>query len=72
MPVPIKVAYVLFKNRSKKVVPVTSIENYKEVISKKLTKCKVWFFGHKKKNDMLLNAHILLLGCKYTFYYLKR
>lgn len=41
MPVPIKDAYVIFKNKSKKVVPITSIENHKEVISKKITKCKV-------------------------------
>lgn len=60
-----KVAYVIFKNRGQKIVSVTSIENYKEVIDKKLRKCKVWYYGHKKKNDILLNAYILLLGRKY-------
>lgn len=64
----IKVALVMFKDETQKIVPLESIENFfpkKKNDFKKNQKYKVWWFGTKSKNDNLLNGHILLLGCKY-------
>lgn len=70
---PISHAFVDYSNDRcnglKAVVPITSIEKFVPKNNKdfaKNKKYKVWLKGTKNKDDLLLKAHILLLGSKYT------
>lgn len=68
MPDYVNVALVLFRNDTQKIVSVTSIENFDpkhETDFRKDKKYKVWLLEKKTEDDVLLNCHILLLGCKY-------
>ena len=58
---------VLFANGMEKVLSTRSIENHHPKTATDFVrnqKYKVWLHGDKGKNDILLNAFILLLGGK--------
>lgn len=65
----VTVAFALFGNGEKRIVPVSSIENFSpknqdDFLKKR--KYKIWSIGNKGSMDSLRNAYILLLGGKYT------
>lgn len=64
----IKRALIYFKNGKEKIVPIEHCANFKITKNEEFRpqKCKVWSKGTngKVKNDYLLNAQMLLVGCK--------